>query len=136
MKLHFIAIEFIVILQHEIIFSNETSECIIPHDILGHGGLPHVNKYKSCYLSSLDDLGKEFFPFIALLMSFKLMTIFIIYGSWQLTEKNISLCIKTKALKSSINYNSCQKNKLSSKCLGNKLGHDVILKANSYQAIP
>ena len=68
MKLHFIAIEFIVILQHEIIFSNETSECIIPHDILGHGGLPHVNNYKSCYLSSLVDLGKGFFPFNALLM--------------------------------------------------------------------
>ena len=76
MKLHFIAIEFIVILQHEIIFSNETSECIIPHDILGHGGLPHVNKYKSCYLSSLVDLDKGFIPFNALLMGFKLMTIF------------------------------------------------------------
>ena len=68
MKLHFIAIEFIVILQHEIIFSNETSECIIPHDIvdiLGHGGLPHVNKYKSCYLSSLVDLDKGFLLFNA-----------------------------------------------------------------------
>ena len=108
MKLHFIAIEFIVILQHEIIFSNETSECIIPHDILGHGGLPHVNKYKSCYLSSLDDSGKGFFPFNALLMSLKLMTIFIVYGFRQLKENNISLCIKTKTLKSAMKYNSYQ----------------------------